>query len=118
MAQAEFETALSAEGWTQQEMDDLRAMIGEIIAIGAIHITAKTALSAAVSRWNGGVSAKVSTLGAAFAIPNPTDLGGTSDLVKENLANNIMAYVTTVQELGSQAHLDNILPLVGSVNVE
>ena len=117
MAQSKFETALSAEGWTRQEMDDLRAMIGEVVALGQIHLTAKTTLSNAISRWNGGVSAKVASLGAGFDIPNPTDLAGTGDLSKENLTANLMSYVTTVQALGSQAHLDNILPLVGSENV-
>lgn len=117
MAQAEFEAALSAEGWTQEEMDDLRALMGEAVALADIHIKAKTSLSAALSRWNTGMSVKVGTLGAGFAIPNPTDLSGTASVTKENLSNNIMAYVTTVQALGSQGHLDNILPLVGSVNV-
>ncbi len=118
MAIAEFEAALTAESWTQQEMDDLRALITEIIELGNIHLKAKTTLSNAISRWNGGVSAKVGTLGAAFSIPNPTDLAGTGPIVKENLQSNLMAYVTTVQGLGTQAHLDNILPLVGSANVQ
>lgn len=117
MPQAEFEAALSAEGWTQAEMDELRAMIQEVIGLRQIHLQAKANFAAAISRWNGGVSAKVATLTAAFAIPNPTDLAGTGDLVKENLANNIMSYVSTIQGLGTQAHLDNILPLVGSVNL-
>ena len=117
MAQAEFEVALSAEGWSQQEMDDLRAMVIDIVELGNTHLKAKTTYSNALSRWNGGVSAKVGTLGAGFAIPNPTDLAGTGDLTKENLSSNLMAYVTTVQTLGTQAHLDNILPLVGSRNV-
>lgn len=117
MPRAEFETALSAEGWTQAQMDELRAMILEIVGLGQIHLQAKAQFAAAVSRWNGGVSAKVASLGAAFAIPNPTDLAGTSDLIKENLANNIMAYVSTIQGLGTQAHLNSILPLVGSVNL-
>ena len=117
MGLAEFETALSAEAWTQQEMDDLRAMIDEILELGIIHLKAKTTLAAAISRWNAGVSAKVGTLGAGFDIPNPTGLAGTGDLTKENLTSNLMAYVTTVQALGTQAHLDNILPLVGSANI-
>lgn len=117
MSQAEFETALSGAGWTQAEMDELRAMILEIVGLGQIHLQAKAQFAAAITRWNGGVSAKVASLGASFAIPNPTDLAGTSDLVKENLANNIMAYVSTIQGLGTQGHLDNILPLVGSVNL-
>ena len=117
MPRVEFEAALSAQGWSQAEMDELRAMVTEIVGLGQIHLQAKAQFAAAVSRWNGGVSAKVGSLAAAFAIPNPTDLAGTSDLVKENLVNNIMAYVSTVQGLGTQGHLDNILPLVGSVNV-
>ena len=117
MSRTEFETALSAEGWSQAEMDELRAMIFEIVDLGRIHLQAKAQFAAAVARWNSGVSAKVATLGAEFAIPNPTDLAGTSDLVKENLANNIMAYATTVYGLGTQEHLQCILPLVGSVNL-
>lgn len=117
MPRAEFETALSAESWTQQEMDDLRSMIGDIIALGQIHLTAKTNLANALARWNGGVSAKVGTLDALFEIPNPTDLSGTGDLTKENLTNNLMAYVTTANGLGTSGHLGNILPLVGSANV-
>ena len=117
MPRAEFEAALTAESWTRQEIDDLRAMINDIVALGDIHRQAKLAFAQAVSRWNGGVSAKVASLAAEFNIPNPTDLAGTGDITKENLSNNLMAYATTVQALGSQGHLDNILPLVGSVNV-
>jgi len=117
MPRAEFEAALSVEGWTQQEMDDLRAMIIDAVKLGQTHLAAKTTYSNALSKWNTGVSAKVGTLAAGFSIPNTTDNSGTGDLTKENLSNNLMAYVTTVQTLGSQAHLDNILPLVGSENV-
>lgn len=117
MPRAEFEAALSVEGWSQQEMDDLRAMIFDAVQLGQTHLKAKTTYSNALSKWNSGVSAKVATLAAGFNIPNPTDLSGTGDLTKENLTDNLMAYVTTVQALGSQAHLDNILPLVGSENV-
>ena len=117
MSQAEFETALTAEGWDQQEMDDLRAAINDLIALGDIHRQAKLGFASAVSRWNAGVSAKVGTLGGGFNIPNPTDLAGTGDITKENLSNNLMAYATTVNGLGTAGHLDNILPLVGSVNV-
>ena len=42
MPRSEFESALSGEGWTQQEMDDLRAMIIEIVGLRDIHIKAKT----------------------------------------------------------------------------
>ncbi len=117
MSQAEFETALTAESWTQQEMDDLRAMINDIVALGDIHRQAKLVFASAVSRWNASVSAKVGTLVAGFSIPNPTDLAGTGDITKENLSNNLMAYATTVNGLGTSGHLDNILPLVGSVNL-
>lgn len=112
-----FEDALAAEGWTQQEMDDLQAMIKEIVDLVSVHMQAKGNFAAAIARWNGGVSAKVATLGAGFEIPNPTDLAGTGPITKENLANNLMSYVATIQALGTQGHLDNILPLVGSVNV-
>ncbi len=112
-----FEDALTDEGWTQQEMDELQAMLKEAVALVSVHKQAKAAFAAAVSRWNGGVSAKVATLGAGFEIPNPTDLAGTGPITKENLLNNIMSYVSTIQSLGSQGHLDNILPLVGSVNI-
>ena len=118
MARAEFEAALSAEGWSQQEMDDLRATIGDIIALGGVHKQAKLDFAQALSRWNGGVSTKVGTLAALFAIPNPTDLSGTGDITKENITDNLMAYTTTINGLGTQAHLDNILPLVGSLNIE
>lgn len=115
MALTEFETALSAEGWSQQEMDDLRSMIGEIITLREVYRMANMEFSAALSRWNGGVSAKVASLGALFAIPNPTDIAGANDIAKEVLANNLMAYVTTVEALGTQDHLNNILPLIGHV---
>ena len=117
MSLAEFTTALEGEAWSQDEIDDLAGMISEIVALGDVHMQAKAHFSAAISRWNTGMSAKVGTLGAAFSIPNPTDLAGTNPIVKENLQNNLMPYASTIQALGSQGHLDNILPLVGSVNI-
>jgi hypothetical protein len=117
MSLEDFQTVLLAESWTQDEIDDLEALVKEIVALGDVHKQAKLHFSAALSRWNTGMSAKVGTLGAAFSIPNPTDLAGAQPIVKENLQNNLMAYVTTIQALGSSSHLDNILPLVGDVNV-
>ncbi len=117
MARAEFETALTAAGWDQQEMDDLRATIIDLVSLGDIHRMAKGPCAQATSRWNGGVSAKVATLAANFMIPNPTDLAGTGDIEKENITSNLMFYNNEVQKLGAQANLDNILPLVGSVNI-
>jgi len=117
MSKAEFTAALTAESWTVDEQNELEAMLKEIVALGRIHTSAKLEFAAALSRWNTGMSTKVGTLGAAFEIPNPTDLAGTSPIVKENLQNNLMAYATTVQGLGTSGHLDSILPLVGSVNI-
>ena len=117
MSQAAFKAALSAEGWSQEEMDNLWAMLVEISALGDIHKQAKLHFSAAISRWNTGISTQVATLPALFEIPNPLNLAGTQAITKENLTANLMAYATTVQSLGSQGHLDNILPLVGNVNV-
>ena len=119
MGLAEFETAMIVgESWTQQQADNLRALISELIVLRDIHITAKTVAAAAVSRWNAGLDADVTALAALFNIPNPTDLSGTDDIVRENLINNLMSYITTVNGLGTQAHLDNLLPLVGSMNIE
>ena len=118
MAVAEFEAALSAEGWSQPEMDTLRQMIVEVTRLRDIYRLANLEFSAALAKWNDSMSAKVATLPAAFGIPNPTDLAGTNDIVKESLQLNIMAYVTTAESLGSQAHLQNIMPLIGSVNAE
>jgi len=117
MSLADFETALTAEGWTQDEMDQLQALIGEIVALGDVHMQAKSTFASAVSRWNVDMSAKVATLPALYEIPNPTDLAGTQPITKENLSNNLMSYATTVDGLGTPAHLNNILPLVGSVNI-
>lgn len=117
MSLADFTTALQGESWSQDEIDDLAAMFTEIVALGDIHRQAKLHFSAALSRWNTGMSVKVASLDAGFSIPNPTDLAGTNPVTKESLTSNLMSYVTTVQGLGTQAHLDNILPLVGSVNI-
>ena len=116
MSLADFTTALEGESWTQDEIDQLEALFKEIVALGDIHRQAKLHFASALSRWNTDMSAKVGTLPALFEIPNPTDLAGTQPVTKENLINNLMAYVTTIDGLGTVSHLNNILPLVGSVN--
>ena len=117
MSLADFTAALEGQSWTQDEIDQLEATMKEAVALGDVHRQAKLHFAAAKSRWDADMSAKVATLPALFEIPNPTGLAGTNPVTKENLANNIMAYVTTIEALGSQGHLDNILPLVGSVNI-
>jgi len=117
MSLADFTTDLLNEGWTQDEIDDLAALFNEIVALADIYKQANLHFAASVSRWNTGMSAKVATLEAGFLIPNPTGLAGTNPVSKENLEANLMAYATTIHGLGTQSHLDNILPLAGSVNI-
>lgn len=116
MSLAQLTSDLTGEGWTQQEINDLVSLIVEAVALRQVLSLARNDLSACLSRWNGGVSAKVASLPALFALSNPTNLAGTGPITKENLTNNLMAYVTTIQAMSSQAHLDNVLPLIGTVN--
>ncbi len=71
----------------------------------------------AVSDWNSGASALVATLDAGDEIPNKTGLSGAREVTKENLANNLMAYVTTVSGLGTSGHIGNMLSAAGAVNI-
>ncbi len=74
-------------------------------------------LQPAMSIWNGSVSALIATLDAGENIPNTTGLVGAGDVTKENLTNNLMAYVSAVAALTTQGHVDNMVPAAGAVNI-
>ena len=123
MSEAAYDTWATANITEPDERDKLKALLLLVApGSGEVYRLAKE-LAVAISLWNSSadgtaaVSAIVTALTAAEEIPNPTDLSGTGNIVRENLLNNIMSYVTTVQSLGTQAHLDNILPAAGSANV-
>ena len=71
----------------------------------------------AISLWNSDVQALVASLDAGENIPNTTDLAGATDVTKENLANNLMAYINAVSALTTQAHVDNMTPAAGVINI-
>ena len=74
-------------------------------------------LQPAVSAWNAGVSALIASLDNGASVPNPTNLAGAAALTKENIANNLMAYVVTAAGPSSQGHVDNMTPAAGSINL-
>ena len=71
----------------------------------------------AVADWNTGSSAIVSGLDALEEIPNSTGLSGARELTKENLTNNLMAYVTTCGGFSTSGHIQNMLPAAGATNI-
>jgi len=79
----------------------------------------RNAINAGVtmSLWNGEVSAIVASLDAAEEIPNTTGLAGAAALTKENLADNVMSYLSTTASMGTTGHRDNIVPCAGAINV-
>lgn len=87
-----------------------RPLQGEIYAL---------ALRAAVSQsdWNTGVSALIASLDAAEEIPNTTGLAGAREVTKENLANNLAAYIADVSGLSTSGHRENMLPACGAANL-
>ena len=70
-----------------------------------------------ISDWNGGTSAIIASLDALEEVPNATSLAGALPLAKENIADNLLSYITTVSGLATTAHRDNIVPAAGAVNV-
>ena len=117
MAQAAYDAWAAANITDPQEREDLKSLLMLVAPIsGEIYRLAQRC-DVALSLWNTGVSSVVAALPAATAVPNPTDLAGTGPVVKENLANNLMAYLTTVGGLNTSGHLDNIRPAAGTENV-
>jgi len=70
-----------------------------------------------LSAWNGGINDIITGLDASEKIPNRTHRDGAQDVTRENIVNNLMSYVTTLAELGSIGHRDNIVPAAGARNV-
>ena len=102
---------------TPQEQADIADMLVVVIPTSKAQLDIAGDADVALSRWNNGVSASVASLDPGEEIPNPTGLIGAGPVVKENLQNNIMAYITTLSGLNTQAHIDNITPIVGAQNV-
>jgi len=73
---------------------------------------------AMVSEWNAGVSALITGLDVGELIPNTTGLAGAQAITKENLANNLMAYITSRSGFATTGHRDNIVPAAGAHNVQ
>jgi len=94
----------------QAFMEDLRAQSAKIY---------KHAIEAGVllSAWNGGIGDIITSLDALEEIPNRTHRDGAQDVTRENVINNLMAYVGAVAALGSTGHRDNIVPAAGARNV-
>jgi len=103
---------------SQGDKDALQSFVNDVrLEVAKIFNAAKNA-ELFVSVWNDDMSALVSTLGAGEVIPNTTGLDGARGITKENLANNLMAYITTTSSMGTTGHLDNIIPAAGLRNVQ
>ncbi len=70
-----------------------------------------------IADWNGGTSALIASLDAGELIPDTTNLNGALSLTKENVANNLMSYVSTRASFNTAEHLDNITPAAGAANI-
>ena len=102
---------------TDQEKTDIQNLLAIVRPGQASILNLGRKFQPAMSLWNGGVSALVATLDANEPIPNTTTLAGAEDVTKENLANNLMSYTTDVAALTTQAHVDNMTPAAGSINL-
>ena len=71
----------------------------------------------AVADWNSGTSALIASLDAAEEVPNRTGLSSARELTKENIANNLMAYITTCAGFSTAGHIANMLPAAGATNI-
>ena len=105
------------DSWTAQEKADMADMLMVVIPLMLDMLTAGNHGDSALSRWNSGLSTLVANLTPGEMIPNPTGLPGAGPVDPVNLANNIMAYVTTLAGMNSQAHIDNVVPVVGAQSV-
>jgi len=104
--------ALSAED--KQRLTDLLQIVRPLQA-EILRLSRKCEI--AVADWNSGASAIVTALDAAEEIPNSTGLSGARELTKENLAGNLMAYITTCGGFSTAGHIANMLPAAGATNI-
>lgn len=102
---------------TQDQKDDIQGLLLIVRPAQGDILRLARALQPVMSLWNGGVSSLVSSLEVAENIPNTTSLVGADSVTRENLLNNLMAYVTAVAALSTQAHVDNMTPAAGAPNL-
>ncbi len=98
----------------QQEVDELLSIVRPVQA-EILRLSQKCEV--AVALWNAKVSAIVAAYDAGSTIPNETGLDGADALTKENLANNLMAYVTSAGGFSTSGHIENMLPAGGATNI-
>lgn len=74
-------------------------------------------LQVAFDMYWGQAKAVIDTLDAGVEIPNQSGLDGAEALTKEEVQDNLMAYITTVLSVNTTAHRQQIGKACGPVNM-